>query len=200
MKCLILNPPSFDNFEYIKEGRCESRKGGQLTPPVTLGIISALLTKNGFENDLFDFMADPIPKKELENINYNDYDIAFVSISAPTFEFDKKVGQLIKEKNKGILLCALGVMAKAIPNKVLESFDVSILGEPELTTLDIVKQYKNGKIQLESVKGIAFKKKGKIIMTQSRPLINNLDNLPFQTGVRCLILDILTLKQENLLQ
>ena len=51
-RVLILNPPSFDKFQYIKEGRCESRKGGQLTPPVTLGIISALLSQNNIDNDL----------------------------------------------------------------------------------------------------------------------------------------------------
>jgi len=102
MKTLILNPPSFDGFQYVKEGRCESRKGGQLTPPITLGIISALLTKNKIKNDLYDFMAQPVSLNKFKKIISRKYKFIFVSVSAPTWEFDKKVAEIIKKENPGV--------------------------------------------------------------------------------------------------
>ncbi len=180
-KVLIINPPSFDNFQYIKEGRCESRKGGQLTPPVTLGIISSLLTKNGYKNDLYDFMADLVSYKDLISILSKKYDVVFINVSAQTFKFDKKTAEIIRDNNKSCLICALGVLATALPKKVLtENFDVCIHSEPEYTALELVRNFKkNNKSYLNKINGISYKKKNKIITTKKRSYIENLDELPF---------------------
>jgi len=52
------------------------------------------------------------------------------------------------------------------------------LGEGEQTLVDLVKSLNNGK-KIDKVKGISFKYKGKIIHTQPRPFIKNLDILPY---------------------
>ena len=68
MKVLIINPPSYDNKLYNKEGRCETKKGAQLTQPITIGIIAALLKNNGFEIEFHDFMVNPLPVEEMKEI------------------------------------------------------------------------------------------------------------------------------------
>ena len=168
-----MNPPSFDKYQYIKEGRCESRKGGQLTPPVTLGIISTLLTENKVKNNFYDFMALPVSLKKFREI-VKDYDLFIVSVSTPTFDFDKKVATIIKNENPKAKLVALGVISKALPEKVLEFYDISILGEPEYTTLEIARNN-----SLNNIKGIAYKQNNKIVYTKTRKHIENLDELPF---------------------
>ncbi|MBN2368724.1 radical SAM protein [Candidatus Woesearchaeota archaeon] len=178
-KVLILNPPSFDNFQYVKEGRCESRKGGQLTPPVTLGIISALLTEQGIDNELYDMMARPVSGKRLNNILEKRFEIAFISVSAPTYRFDKKMAGLIRSKNKDCLICAIGVLPTALPKLILEDFDVAVIGEPEMTALEIVKNYKKDKNSLNQVKGICYRKGQNIIANDPRPVLQDLDSLPF---------------------
>ncbi len=186
-KILVMNPPSFDKFQYIKEGRCESRKGAQLTQPVTLGIISALLSRHGYSNTIRDFMAEPISINGLISL-VKKYDIIVMSISSPTFEFDKKTAEIIKQHNKSSILVSFGVISTALPELVLKSnFDIAIINEPEYAVLDIVKNYKLNKSKsaahkiknIDSIKGIAYKKGNKVIKTKKRPFIENLDEIPF---------------------
>ena len=68
MRVLIINPPSFDDIVYIKEGRCEARKGAQITQPISIGVIAALLEDHGFETDLFDFMINSVPIDKMKKI------------------------------------------------------------------------------------------------------------------------------------
>lgn len=167
-RVVILNPPSNDGYKYLKEGRCESRKGGQLTPQITLGIISALLTKNNIENDLFDFMADG---SCFEGIFTGRYGQAFINISAPTYEADKHVARRLRET--GCRTIALGVLATAMPKMVLDDFDIAIQGEPEFAALKLAQGAK-----LSGIKGIAYMQNDKLIMNEAEAA-ENLDSLPF---------------------
>ncbi len=167
-RILIINPPTFDKKQYIKEGRCESKKGGQLTPQITLGIISALLTRDGIYNELYDFMAE---SSGFQEILKKRYDKAFINISAPTYESDKQVAHLLKRS--GCTTISLGVLSTALPELVLEDFDVAILGEPEIAALEISKGEK-----ISAIDGIAYKNGTRIIKNESRK-IENLDMLPF---------------------
>ena len=71
-------------------------------------------------------MAKPVSLKRLEHL-IKGYDIIFISVSAPTYEFDKKIAKLIRKDNKKAILCAIGVLATALPETVLKHFDVVIL-------------------------------------------------------------------------
>jgi radical SAM superfamily enzyme YgiQ (UPF0313 family) len=164
---LLINPPSIDNKKYVKEGRCESRKGGQLTPQITLGTIASLLTENGIENDIYDFMAE---KSGFREVMKKKYHMAFINISAPTYESDKAVAAILRKS--GCMTIAIGVMASALPEIVLDDFDLAILGEPEQTALDISKGKKK-----EEISGIAYRI-GKKSVIRERQMICDLDLLP----------------------
>src|SRR4030042_6560241 len=56
--------------------------------------------------------------------------------------------------------------------------DIVVRGEGELTLVDLIKTL-NKKGKLDQVKGISFRNKKTIIHTISRPLIKNLDSLPY---------------------
>ncbi len=74
-----------------------------------------------------------------------------------------------------------GVHFSATPTESLQSFpeiDYIVRGEGELTVIDLLKTLKrNGKI--EEVQGISYQNKDRIIHTPARPLIENLDTLPY---------------------
>ncbi|MEX2718986.1 MAG: radical SAM protein, partial [Candidatus Sigynarchaeota archaeon] len=59
-----------------------------------------------------------------------------------------------------------------------DAIDCVVLGEAEETVVDLIDNIERGR-DLEAVKGIAFKKDGRIIKTRPRPFIENLDALPF---------------------
>lgn len=56
--------------------------------------------------------------------------------------------------------------------------DMIVLGEGEITFCELIGILEDGK-DPNICKGILYKKEGKIIKTEPRPLINNLDELPF---------------------
>ena len=58
------------------------------------------------------------------------------------------------------------------------SIDIVVRGEAEETIVDLAKHLKAGD-NLTQVNGIAFRNKGKITLTPERPLLKDLDLLPF---------------------
>src|SRR3989338_6191866 len=185
MRVLIINPPSFDDIVYIKEGRCEARKGAQITQQISIGVIAALLEDHGFETDLFDFMINSVPIDKMKKIFSGNYALAFVNTTTPTFKFDKRTAQLIRESNKKIKICGIGTIVTALPEEALKdkSFDIVLRREPEYTALDISKLFakkRNPSIKdLSKVKGISFQVDGKIFHNELRPFIEDLNKLPF---------------------
>jgi len=58
--------------------------------------------------------------------------------------------------------------------------DFVVIGEGEETFSELIDQVQNGRKKFEEIKGLAFKSKtGEIIRTSPRPLIEDLDTLPF---------------------
>lgn len=92
-------------------------------------------------------------------------------VAARTLELAKKV-------NPNILTVAGGQHFTATAQESLESYpeiDVIVRGEGEETLKELLQTSTNK----ASVKGISFRNKGKIHHNPSRPLIENLDSLPF---------------------
>jgi radical SAM superfamily enzyme YgiQ (UPF0313 family) len=56
--------------------------------------------------------------------------------------------------------------------------DFAVVGEPEHTFLDVYSMLTTD-TDPETVKGIAFLKKGEVLLTERRPVFENLDSLPF---------------------
>jgi len=74
-----------------------------------------------------------------------------------------------------------GPHISAIPEKTMEKFDYfdfGVIGEGEKTCLELIETIESNK-NYEKVKGIIFKKDNKIIKTEKRELIKNINELPF---------------------
>ncbi|MHA1294626.1 MAG: B12-binding domain-containing radical SAM protein, partial [Promethearchaeota archaeon] len=95
-----------------------------------------------------------------------------------------RVLQLAKEVNNDIITLAGGPHYFNMPELYLHEdspVDIIVYGEGEQTLLEIAKKHQknNFKENLKEIRGIIFRRNGKIITTQPRPLIENLDDLPF---------------------
>lgn len=58
------------------------------------------------------------------------------------------------------------------------SIDVIVIGEGEQTFLELMESYLENRHRLDEIKGIAFRKNGRICVTGKREEINNLDEIP----------------------
>lgn len=97
-----------------------------------------------------------------------------------TAAFD--VTATVKNVNKAIAVALIGLHPSARPVECLnqENVDFVVIGEPELTVLELAGALEKGKAgDLKDVKGIGFVKNGEITITSPRPLIEDMDSLPF---------------------
>ncbi len=71
-----------------------------------------------------------------------------------------------------------GVHATVAPEEALETSDIAVMHEGEVSFLEILRESQGGG-NYGSVKGIAVKKDDDIHITEKRPFIKNLDSIPF---------------------
>ncbi len=94
-----------------------------------------------------------------------------------------EVASLVKDIDKDIITVLDGVHPSARPVNCLENTNVDyvIIGEAEKTWMELSSLIEKGvSLQaLKSVCGIGFKSGSQKILTEPRPLIKNLDSLPF---------------------
>ena len=108
----------------------------------------------------------------------------FVGIYSTTFGWHKakKTANDIKRIDRQIFTCIGGPFPIAMQEYCLSngnnSFDAVVTGEGELTVLEMVDRLERDK-SLEGLHGVVYKENERIIKNPLRPLITDLDSLPF---------------------
>ena len=186
MKVLLINPPQ--TFYPGSE-----QPAGNL--PIGLMYIASVLQRADYKVEILDaFMAANfqmngekvtvgMPFEQIkQEISARKPDI--VGISGPftcQIENSIKVSILAKEVNPNILTVMGGPHVTLVPKEFLEEakdVDIAVTSEGEYTMLDVVQTFE-GKKKLSEVLGIAHRQAGKVTVNPSRPLIENLDELPY---------------------
>lgn len=187
MKILIANLPwEIGKNEYgVRAGsrwphtRNKRRDMYYFPFPVYLAYAAAVLEKEGLEVNARDYLTLGLTEKELLK-DIEGYDLLIAETSTLTFSNDIKICKLIKKKtNCKIALC--GAHATIFPEEILENYDCVnyiLIGEYDETAKELCGKLKK-KQSLKKVLGLACREKGKVIVNQRRPLIKNLDSLPF---------------------
>jgi anaerobic magnesium-protoporphyrin IX monomethyl ester cyclase len=104
--------------------------------------------------------------------------VPFSGWSPAAFE----TASLVKEVSKKIVTVLIGLHPSARPLECLaqSNVDFVVIGEPEITVLELADTLGKGNMEnLNKVKGIAFKENDRITKTPARPVIEDLDSLPF---------------------
>ena len=70
MKVLLLNPPTIDEKQFIREGRCTQEQGvwATLWPPLSLATMGAVLEEDGRTVKIVDCPAQEISWNGLEQV------------------------------------------------------------------------------------------------------------------------------------
>lgn len=186
MKVLLINPP-----QTFYPG--SDQPAGNL--PIGLMYIAAVLQKAGIPVEILDAFMEATFQKNGETITVGmpfeqiKQEITarkpdIVGISGPftcQIENSIKVSNLVKEANSDILTVMGGPHVTLVPKEFLEeakNVDIAVAGEGEYAMLDIVQAFESKK-QLSQILGIAYRQDGKVMVNPSRPLIENLDDLPY---------------------
>jgi magnesium-protoporphyrin IX monomethyl ester (oxidative) cyclase len=92
------------------------------------------------------------------------------------------VAKTIKTADKNLKIALIGLHPSSRPNECLQQgiVDFVVIGEQEITTLELVDTLEKGAASdLKNVKGLGFIEDNKVVITAPRPVIENLDSLPF---------------------
>jgi anaerobic magnesium-protoporphyrin IX monomethyl ester cyclase len=154
----------------------------EIRPPEGLLYVAAALESHGHQVAIIDNEVLGLSDDELlEKIELTKPEMVGMGATTPEFP---KIGRFLERVNQelGVVTVLGGPHATAEPVQVLTTFpeiNYVVCGEGELTTSDLANNMKNG-VPPEEIPGLAFRKNGAVAITLERPLIQNLDSLPWQ--------------------
>lgn len=184
LKALLLNPPYLPKFSRQSRSPCVT-KSGTIYYPYFLAYAAGVLEKEGFDVKLIDAVAKNMSRDDVVALAKKENpDFVVLDTSTPSIFNDAAVASAIKEAVPEAHITLVGTHPTALPNETLAlgKIDSVCIGEYDYTLKDIAVAIESGDV-LDVVAGIVFKKGGKIIRTESRQRIANLDELPFVSAV-----------------
>lgn len=152
--------------------------------PQGLAYIAAVLKKEGYEVEIYNQDVHHYPDEHLTAyLNCNKFDIIGVSIIAGYYQYKKllaisnAIGQS-KQRPEHFILGGHGPSPE--PEYFLKKTgaDVVVLGEGEKTVLDLFGAFANRK-PLKDIKGIAYRDGKDVLINERRPLIQDIDSIPW---------------------
>ena len=151
-------------------------------PPLGLGYIAAVIEKGGFKVKIVDMDIEGLDLEGLEKI-FTAETPRLVGITCSTPLYSNAVGIAKKAKKHNALVAMGGIHPTIKPEETIgnSTVDFLVMGEGEKTFLELTDAIlsKDPEKRLPNILGIVFKKQGKAVYNKPRPLVENLDELPF---------------------
>ncbi len=173
-KILFVEPPK--NYWFVM--------GDYLPPPSTLLILAAYVERElpEAEIEILDCQAKQLNWQGLEKyIESSKPQMVLTSGFTCNAYVCAKTCEIAKKVDENIITVAGGIHFSFTSEESLRNFpeiDIIVRGEGELTTVELIKTL-NKKGKLNNVLGISYRHRGVIVHTPARPLIKNLDSLPY---------------------
>ncbi|MFH1420527.1 MAG: radical SAM protein [Candidatus Aenigmatarchaeota archaeon] len=144
-------------------------------PHLGLSYVASYLRSKGF-NDV-----------EIKNtpVDYEKEKADIIGLTAVSQNYTLARNEAAKAKAAGAIVVIGGVHITLLPETMDNNMDIGVVGEGEITFHEVVSTIEKHGLDvkyLDKIKGIAFWKNGKISRTKPRPLVDDLDTLPFPAG------------------
>jgi hopanoid biosynthesis associated radical SAM protein HpnJ len=177
MKTLLLNPPSYGGFDGSAGARYQARREiRSFWYPTWLAYPAGLIP----ESRLVDAPPAGMDRDEVVRLA-RGYDLVVVSTSTPTLSSDVKLAEKLKANYSGLTVGFVGPHTMVLPAETLElsrAIDFVTTGEFDYAVAEIAEG-----IPFEEVEGITYRSNGSVRRTADRPPLQDLDALPFVSGV-----------------
>src|SRR5258708_2999361 len=179
MKTLLMNPPSFENFDGGASSRWPAtREIESYWYPVWLTYPAGMIPGSR----LLDASPHKINWQQTMQI-CKDYEFLVLFTSTVGFESDVKLIRKIKEANPSLKIAFVGPHGHIKPDETLNaSQDIDFVTRGEFD--HSVVEYAHGK-PLSEILSVSYRKDGKIVHNAERPQLHTeeLDALPFATDI-----------------
>ena len=175
MKILFINPLFRNNIMNTK-----FRNVDNIVSPLGILYIASLLKQHNIKSIFLDGLLFCSNISDFSRrIKKHNPDIVGITSMTSNFDIAKDIAREIKTINKDIVTVLGGSHVTALPNCIKDSgFDIGVIGEGEFTFLELVLALKN-KSTISDIRGIVYKNGNSITINKLRPLLKEIDILPY---------------------
>jgi hopanoid biosynthesis associated radical SAM protein HpnJ len=178
MKPLFLNPPTFEDFDGGAGARYQaSREVTSFWYPTWLCYPAGMIPGARV-------VDAPVQRLDLAGclVIAQDYDVVVMYTSTPTLAIDIATARAIKAGKPGTIVVLTGPHVTVLPEESLrfagDAVDIVCRGEFDYAMVELCQ----GR-EWHDIKGISFRKGGQVHHTPDRPILTDLDALPFVSQV-----------------
>jgi anaerobic magnesium-protoporphyrin IX monomethyl ester cyclase len=152
---------------------------GNINPPPLFQMYAASVAmQKGFEVKIWDAPAQQLPLEQLlKEVADFAPEMIVVNVSTPSFDHDLDLIRTLKQRLSSVIV-TVGPHVTALAQSVMSEhreIDIVALGEYEYTISEIASSLD----KLSAVKGIVFRKGDKLMKTETRELLKDIDELPY---------------------
>ena len=167
---------------YFLNGDPKERAIMRPYPPLGILYISAYLEQNGFPNDVYDTTFSDLEKFKTFLIQYHPGVLGIYTNLMTKLNVLLLISFIRNEPSLARTRIVLGGpdTRNHKENYLRAGADIIVFGEGEETMLELVKHWnKKGEHDLQQIAGIAYRNGDSIFVTGERPLIKDINQLPF---------------------
>lgn len=173
-RVLLIIPPLSPQELFTQAAKSTASK----LPSLGVAYIASYLRKNGHEITIYDGIAEAKPIDAVVSDMHN-YDV--IGITALSSYATRCIELLDRAKKSEVRapLVVGGPHVTAMPGHLLlHGADYEVIGEGELTMLELVEHLESGNGSPTTIKGLVFLDNGQPVKTPKRELIDPLDTIP----------------------
>ncbi|HOY66362.1 MAG TPA: radical SAM protein [Candidatus Ozemobacteraceae bacterium] len=167
------------NIAFVNPSLRPGAKRRQL--PVGLAYVVSAVKRAGIPFDLVDMDINQYNLNDLREIlGKKPYDVVAVGCIVTGYKHVLGIADVAKECNPACVVIAGNSVATSIPEILLNNsrVDIAVMGEGDVTIVELLQALANRR-DIAEVKGIIFKKDGRLHATDKRNVIPCLDNVEF---------------------
>ena len=174
---VLVNPPA-----TLEERYGTLSGAGSNLPSIGLLILGAVVRRSGHRVKIVEAASSSLSYEEsLRRILEFQPDIIGITSVTSSIYKAAKLARMIKRKKPEIKIVVGGPHITAVPEETMSRFpeiDIAVIGEGEDTFNDLICNIENNS-PLKDLPGILFRENDRLVKTDARALIKNLDDLPF---------------------
>ena len=184
MKVLVTNPPwPGPGYGARSDVRWPHKRSDKFIEyPVYLAYVVAVLEKAGIEVEFIDAVLEELSIPDFADAAAKtNPDMVVIECSTPSIEYDLLTAKSLKERMSDVFIVLIGSHPTFFHREIMRDnpqVDAICRGEFDLIVRDLAVAFSHGH-KLDKVKGITYRDGQGVQENEDRPLIKNVDELPF---------------------
>ena len=150
--------------------------------PVGIASVMTYLDHHNIDFDFLDIDINELEDEKIEDyLENNRYDIVLSGSIVTHYKWMKWLTNTVRKYNKNSIIIIGNSVAGSIPKLFLEhsSADIAILGEGEITCLEVLRHIIAGNDGWDKIDGLAYKdRNGRVVVNNNRKGHKKLDDFP----------------------